>query len=64
MGTKYTECPNCGNKPSGWGGNHFTVYKCKHCGRCYCYDSKCGGTSLVCPNCSSDDRREVGEVRV
>jgi len=58
MGTRFDECPNCGHKPDGlFGGTHFAVYQCKQCGRKYCFKD---GSS--CPNCGSQDKRDVGEV--
>lgn len=60
MGTKFNKCPNCGHTPQGIFGfakGYFTIYECKDCGTCYCFN--CGDR---CPDCASKNRREAGEV--
>lgn len=55
-------CPNCGYKSSGPTplGGWFRVYECNNCGKTFCY--KCAEYSKNCPNCSSNNKKEIGQV--
>ena len=54
---KFPQCPNCGNKESG-----FTVYQCKNCSGHWCYkggvfsSDGCGAASNKCPHCGNEKK--------
>jgi len=56
--TRFNQCPNYHHTPpGGLLGDHFKVYACKKCDRCYCY--KCGDKR--CPDCGSKEYSVAGE---
>jgi|Deesub1362B_J571_1020462.scaffolds.fasta_scaffold00201_11 hypothetical protein len=54
------ECPNCHRKPGS--GSYFTIYKCKDCGRYYCYQCPGSNSGSRCPHCYSQKRSEYTRV--
>jgi DNA-directed RNA polymerase subunit RPC12/RpoP len=54
----YKACPNCGHKPDrGW----FKIFKCRKCGRRYCYQCPGSYQGKECPACGSKDYETAGE---
>lgn len=53
--SRFNKCPRCGNHERG-----YTVYRCKHCGKHWCYKQRmfssdgCGAGLARCPHCNRE----------
>lgn len=71
--SQFRKCPRCGNHERG-----YDIYRCKHCGKHWCYKSHlfsssdgCGAGLLHCPHCGrtksvglfSDSFGHVGTIQ-